>query len=534
MRCVEDPKRAMSGRRGASCRAAACAAVLLAVSGCTTVGPKFATPHTAVRDGWRTNGSSQLVSRAPADTRWWMQFDDRVLDRLVDLAYRQNLTLQVAGLRIVESRARLAFATGLKWPQVQVAQGSVTGVGLSRNAPNTSNLPGLDRHYVDYQVGFDAVWELDFWGKYRRGVESEAATLLATVADYQSALVTLTAEVARTYVAIRTLEVLIDEAQANVKVQEQGLLIAQSRFQNGATSELDVIQATTLLESTRATIPQLQGSLQQARNALSTLLGQPTGTVEELLEGRRGIPGPPAQVAVSVPAEMLRRRPDIRAAELAAAAQCARIGVAKADLYPSFTLFGTLGFQASTAGGGNHRLLSGDNVFYNIGPRISWPFFNYGRIENSVRIEDARFQQLLVGYREAVLRAAQEVDDAIAGFLNAQEAAAAQERSVVSARRAVELAFVQYREGATDFQRVLDAERSLLAQQNALTQSSSSVTTNVIALFKALGGGWEWAQGEAILPAGTIDEMKARTNWGDLLSQPARQEAKESPQSVKQ
>jgi len=208
--------------------------------------------------------------------------------------------------------------------------------------------------------------------------------------------------------------------------------------------------------------------------------------------------------------------------------------VAKADLYPSFTLFGTLGFQASTAGGGNHRLLSGDNVFYNIGPRISWPFFNYGRIENSVRIEDARFQQLLVGYREAVLRAAQEVDDAIAGFLNAQEAAAAQERSVVSARRAVELAFVQYREGATDFQRVLDAERSLLAQQNALTQSSSSVTTNVIALFKALGGGWEWAQGEAILPAGTIDEMKARTNWGDLLSQPARQEAKESPQSVKQ
>jgi outer membrane protein TolC len=231
---------------------------------------------------------------------------------------------------------------------------------------------------------------------------------------------------------------------------------------------------------------------------------------------------------------MLRRRPDVRSAELLAAAQCARIGVAKADLYPSFTLSGAIGFQASTSGGAANRLLSADNIFYSIGPRITWPFFNYGRIKNSVRVEDARFQQLLVGYRDTVLKALQEVEDAIAGFFNAQQAAAFQERSVTAARRSVELALVQYREGATDFQRVLEAERSLLSAQNALTQTSSAVTTNVVALFKALGGGWEWAQGEPILPASTIEEMRARTDWGGMLSQPARQEARESPQPVKQ
>jgi NodT family efflux transporter outer membrane factor (OMF) lipoprotein len=413
-------------------------------------------------------------------------------------------------------------------------RGSATAVGLSENAANTSSIPGLDRHYVDYQAGFDAVWEVDFWGKYRRSVEAEEANLLASVADYQSALVALAAEVARTYVAIRTFEVLVEEAQANVRLQEQGLQIAESRFRNGATSELDVIQAQTLLESTRATIPQQQNGLQQARNALATLLGQPPGSVDGLLQGRRGVPKPPAEVAVSVPAEMLRRRPDIRAAELVAAAQCARVGVTKAELYPSFTLFGAIGFQASTSGGATNRFFSPGNVFYNIGPRITWPFFNYGRIENSVRVEDARFQQLLVGYRDTVLRAVQEVEDAIAGFLNSQEAAIFQQRSVTAARRSVEIAIVQYREGAADFQRVLDAERSLLQQQNALTQTSSSVTTSVIALFKALGGGWEWAQGAPILPAGMIDEMKARTNWGDLLSGPAARRAKENPQPVTQ
>jgi len=231
--------------------------------------------------------------------------------------------------------------------------------------------------------------------------------------------------------------VLIEQAQQNVQLQEEGLRIADSHFRNGATSELDVTQAATLLESTRASVPQLQVGAQQARNALSTLLGRPSGTFDALLAGRKDIPNTPAKVAVSVPAEMLRRRPDIRSAEFNAAAQCARIGVAKAELYPSFSLVGTIGLTAGTGGVATSNLFSTDSLFYAVGPRINWPFFNYGRLKNGVRVQDARFQQLLVNYRDTVLKAAQEVEDALAGFLNARDAVVFQERAVAAARRSV-------------------------------------------------------------------------------------------------
>jgi NodT family efflux transporter outer membrane factor (OMF) lipoprotein len=409
---------------------------------------------------------------------------------------------------------------------LQVATGSVTAVGIGENAANSST---LQRNYVDYQVGFDALWELDFWGKYRRGVEAGAANLLASVADYQSALVSLTAEVARTYVVIRTFEVLIELAQENARLQEEGLRIAESRFRNGATSELDVAQAATLLESTRASIPRLEIGLAQARNALSTLLGQPTSSVETLLAGPKQIPKAPESVAVGVPAEMLRRRPDVRSAELFAAAQCARIGVAEAELYPSFTLAGSIGLQASSVGSPSSNLFSAGSLFYSIGPRIVFPFLNYGRLKNGVRVEDARFQQLLVNYQNTVLRAGQEVADALAGLINSQKAMAFEQASVKSAQRAVEIALVQYREGAVDYQRVLDAQRTLLQQQNNLATTNSLIATNVVALYKALGGGWEVRQGQPFVSDPMQTEMKNRTGWGDMLSEPREQETLNSP-----
>jgi len=365
-------------------------------------------------------------------------------------------------------------------------------------------------------------------------VEAETAGLLASVADYNDALVSLTAEVARTYVTIRTFEELIAQAQGNTKIQEESLKIAESRFRNGATSELDPTQAATLLASTQASVPQLQIGLQQAHNALCTLLGQPIGTVDPLLAGRKEVPKAPEKVAVGVPAEMLRRRWDIRSAELNAAAQCARIGIAKADLYPSFSLLGTFGLEASTGKSASRNLFLADSIFYRAGPRINWPFLNYGRITNSVRVEDARFQQSLVSYRDVVLRAAQEVEDALSGFLNSQQALTFEQSAVTSALRSVQLALVEYREGAADYQRVLDAQRSLLQQQNSLTQTSSSVATNLIALYKALGGGWELRQGQAVVPEQTLKEMKARTDWGDLLSQPRAPETAKPPPPGKQ
>lgn len=499
--------------------------VALSLGGCTTVGPDFKRPEVPLTENWGPKGDPRIAAQTAADSQWWKTFNDPALDRLVELAYKQNLPLQVAGLRIVEARARLGVATGQQYPQVQAAFGSVTAQKLSGAVVNVA---GLDSTFVDYQVGFDAVWEVDFWGKYRRGVQAQSDNVLASVADYYTALVSLTAETARTYTVIRTFEVLIDQARENERIQQEGLQIADSRFRNGATSELDVTQAATLLESTRATIPQLQAGLQQARNALSTLLGQPPGMLDELLAGNRQIPQAPALVAVGMPAELLRRRPDIRSAELTAAAQCARIGVAKADLYPSFALFGSIGLQATTGAGTTFGLA--DSLFYSLGPQIRWPFFQYGRVKNQVRVEDARFQQLLVGYHNAVLQAAQEVEDALAGYLNAQETAVFQQRAVQAAQRSVELAVVQYREGAVDYQRVLDAERSLLQQQNNLVQARSSVATSLIALYKALGGGWESRQDQPAVPQPTLDEMKQRTNWGEMLTQPSKPETKKSPE----
>jgi NodT family efflux transporter outer membrane factor (OMF) lipoprotein len=504
--------------------------VLLASSGCA-VGPTFTAPQAPLTSSWRAAGDPRVSSQGAVNHTWWKAFEDPALDRLIVLAQRENLPLQIAGLRIVEARAQYGVATGRRFPETQALFASGMAVGLTEQV---SRYTGLPRNLLQYQLGFDAAWELDFWGKYRRGVEAEAAALLSTVADYDAALVSLTAEVARTYVAIRTAEVLIKLAEDNARIQEEGLGIAKARFQAGATSELDPTQATTLLESTRASIPQLHIGLQQARNAMSRLLGQPAGSVDGLLAGPKQLPRPPAKVAVGVPAEMLRRRPDIRSAELAAAAQCARIGVAKADLYPSFSILGTIGLRALSKGASSSNLFSTSSVFYSVGPSINWPFLNYGRLTNGVRVEDARFQELLVGYRETVLKATQEVEDALAVFLNAQHAMVYEQNAVTSAQRAVELALVQYREGAMDYQRVLDAERSLLQEQNSLVRTSSDVSTSLIALYKALGGGWELRQGQPVVPAEMQREMKERTRWGDLLSEPRAPETTSAPPAGKQ
>ncbi len=484
------------------------------------VGPNYCRPAAPAADQWIDASDSALNTGPTNDAAWWRTFNDPVLDSLVTSAYQQNLNLRVAGLRILEARARLGVSVGGQFPQQQEVFGSATDKGLSQNAANSY---GADRYFWDYQLGFDAAWELDFWGKFRRDVEAAHAEWLASVADYEDVIVSLAAEVARTYTVIRTFEVLIELTNENAKLQEEGLTIAESRFRNGVTTELDVTQARTLLESTRASIPQLQARLQQAQNALSTLLGQATGDIQASLNERKGIPEAPMEVAVSLPAELLRRRPDIRSAELAAIAQCARIGIAEADLYPSFSLFGEIGFQSSSRGGiqSNYAdfddLLNNDSFFYSWGPGFQWPVFQYGRIENNVRIQDSRYQQLLVNYQNTVLRAAQEVEDTLTGFLRAQEAKVFEQNSVQAAQRSVEIALAQYREGAVDYQRVLDTQRALLQEENNLAQTRASIATNLIALYKALGGGWELRQSQPILSENMQAEMQKRTDWGRLL-----------------
>ena len=489
------------------------------LTGCA-VGPEYARPPVKLEADWSTRSDSLLAQDATADSAWWHVFADPTLDQLVQLAYHQNLPLQIAGVRIMEARAQLGIAVGNQYPQVQAVLASATGVQLSKHAANSVL---ADHNYWDYQVGFDALWEIDFWRKFHREVRAATESYLATVADYDDALVSLTAEVARTYATVRTFEVLLAQANENAALQAEGLRIADSRFRHGATSELDVAQARTLLENTRSTIPQLELGLKQSQNALCTLLALPSGSLDAMLQGGKGIPAPPLQAGITLPAEMLRRRPDIRSAELTAAAQSERIGAAKADLYPSFSLFGTIGTQTSSGGGalsGNSKfsnLFGAGSIFYAFGPRLIWPIFNYGRITNNVRVQDARFEQLLLNYQNTVIRAAQEVEDGLTGYLKSQEATLYAQNAVNGAQRAVDLAFIQYREGAVDFQRVLDAQRSLLQEQNALAQNRSSVATNLISLYKSLGGGWEIREGQPFVPDSVRIQMQDRTNWGNTF-----------------
>jgi NodT family efflux transporter outer membrane factor (OMF) lipoprotein len=361
--------------------------------------------------------------------------------------------------------------------------------------------------------------------------------LETTIASYDDILVTLTAEVARTYSIFRTLETLRVIAGDNVKIQEESLRIVETRFKEGDITELDVQQAKSLLQDTKATIPRIQVDLRQSKNGLAILLGMLPGELDDILKTSKPIPTTPSEVGVGIPTELLRRRPDIRLAERQLAAQSALIGVAKADLYPHFSLFGSIGLQTSNAdltsagfpGGSSFSdLWASDSVYFMGGPAISWNIFNYGRVKNRVRVQDARFQQLVVNYQDTVLKAAQEVEDAMVAFLRSRDEVKFLAESVKAATRAVELSMIQYEEGLVDYQRVLDTQRSQSQSQNLFTEAQGSVVLNFIALFKALGGGWQIREGKEFVPEETLKTMQERTDWGNLLT-PTRSDIPPDP-----
>jgi len=501
----------------------------LLFTGCA-VGPDYIRPDAPKPQKWLEE-KDPLIKSEPADFgRWWTVFNDPVLDTLVEMASQQNLSLRIAGIRILEARAQVGIATGDLYPQSQSVGGSYSYTDVSKNAANSQ--PGADFHYGDMELGFDAAWELDFWGKFRRAVQSDIGKLEASIASYDDLLVTLTAEVVRTYVFIRTQEELLGIARENVNIQEQSLQITETRFNEGDVTELDVQQARALLRDTQATIPRLQAGLRQSKNGLAILLGMLPGELTDILEAPKPIPAVPGEVSVGVPSELLRRRPDIRLAERQLAAQSALIGVAKADLYPHFSLFGSIGLRSSDAavtaagfpGGSSFGdLWNSDSIEFFGGPGITWDIFNYGRIKNRVRVQDARFQQLVVNYQNTVLKAAQETEDAMVAFLRSQDEVKFLSESVKAAQRSVDLSMIQYREGLVDYQRVLDTQRFQSQEQNLLTQTKGSVVLNFIAMFKALGGGWQIREGRDFVPEETRKKMQQRTDWGNLLT-PAKLE----------
>jgi NodT family efflux transporter outer membrane factor (OMF) lipoprotein len=479
------------------------------------VGPDYQTPEAQVAERWSQALEAAVVAGTGDLESWWENFDDPILNELIDKAYSQNLGLQIAGLRVYEARALLGFTTGNLYPQSQSLGGSAATIEISENADPINSLPpGLyDGEFDRYGTNLDAAWELDFWGRFRRGLESADANLAASVAGYDDFLVTLTGEVATAYVLLRTLDERLAYAESNVAIQARSLEIADVRFRNGQVTELDVQLSRALLGNTRSNIPTLHMGIRQTRLALSVLLGMPPGDLLDIVGGPGVIPDTPQTIALGAPADLLRRRPDIRQAELVAAAQSARIGIAEAAKYPSFTLIGTVGYAAESSG---DLFESGSDL--NLGAfSFNWDFLNYGRLRNNVRIEDARFQQAATAYQNTVLNAAREVESSMTGYLRERERVAALRVSVDASRRAVDLAQTQYRDGVINYTLVLDAQQFLLRNEDQLTSARGEVARNLIATYKALGGGWQMRQGHSLISEGAKQDMRQRTNWGKLL-----------------
>ncbi|MEO6677847.1 MAG: TolC family protein, partial [Pseudomonas sp.] len=361
--------------------------------------------------------------------------------------------------------------------------------------------------------GFDVGWELDFWGRFSRAIESSDASYFAAQANYEDVLVLLRAQVADTYFSLRTTEARLRVARDNTRQQKRSLDITRKLFNSGQTAELDLQQARTQYLGTLASIPNLEDQLHRTRNALSVLTGQAPGDLPQVTENQELIPLLDRAVLQDVPANLLLRRPDVRAAELNVAAQSALIGVAVSDFYPSLTLLGSIVWTASSVGNTPNNL---DVVG---GPSLRWNLFDHGQISNNVRVQDARLQQLIESYRDTVRQAAQEADDAAGGLSNALERERILRHAEVAAKRSLVLARAQYTEGFSDFQRVLDAQRVLLEQQDNYLVSRANAVSNLIALYKALGGGWYAAQ--PILDHATRKQMETRTDWDGLLDEAA-------------
>ena len=499
---------------------------VLVLAGCVKVGPDFNLPEAQVRQQWIEAGALEGQT-APVDYRmWWKVFRDPVLDMLVQTAYKQNIPLRVAGARVFEARARLGMAIGDQYPQVQQVGGSAESIRESERAPSAPQraVSSGDYQYYQVQAAMAAVWEIDFWGKFRSAVASDNALFLGSIAAYDNALVSLTADVARTYVTIRTIEENLRITQKNVELQKESLRIARARFDAGAGNGLDVDQAITLLRTTESDVPLIEAFLQQAQNALCILLGMPPGNLDRLMDKVNAIPQAPLEVAAGIPADLLRRRPDIRQAELQAAAQCARIGVAKSDLYPAFSLNGAFGFLSSDVGSFSlSDVTNWSSRYYSVGPSFTWNIFNYGQVTNNVRVQDARFQELIFRYQNTVLRAQQEVEDALTAFLQAQKSLTRRAQAVAAAQKTADLAMIQYQSGATNYTTVISAQQLLLVNQTNLAVAQGDLPQALIALYRALGGGWELREGNPYLPTAVTSAMDERTNWGDLLEPAAVQ-----------
>jgi len=469
---------------------------LVTAAGCA-VGPDYRRPETEVPKTWDGQKvvteaqTSQTKTEPVALVAWWNSFNDPTLSALVEMAVRANLDLRQAEARIRQARAALGVAGAPLWPGLnasavyQRSQSSSVTAGTAGAAPSLAATAGLRELF---QVGLDASWELDIFGGTRRNIEAAGADLRAAVEDRRDVLVTMVGEVGNTYLNLRGFQQQLDIAHKNLAAQRHTADITRRRFEAGFVGALDVANINAQVATTQSQIPVLESSARAAVYSLGVLLGREPAAMEKDLARQAPIPSTPPEIPVGLPSDLLRRRPDIRRTEAQLHAATARIGVATADLFPKFSLTGSFGFSSNDLTKLGNLASS---KFWAFGPTITWPIFAGGRIMWNIQVQDALTEQALLAYKKTVLTALKDVETALVAYAKEQEHRKALSEAVVNNRRAVDLAMRLYIAGKTDFLNVLTAQLNLYTSENALVQSTAAVDTNLVALYKALGGGWE-------------------------------------------
>lgn len=470
----------------------ACVVAFLLLAGCS-VGPDYQRPDISASTAWQEGRQKGVDGQTAELAHWWQEFNDPLLNSLVERAVKSNLDLRIAEARIREARATLDVTTAGYWPSLN-SSGSYTRNRASENAvgapgqgavvaPTGARQPAQDF----FKTGFDSVWEIDVFGGTRRRVEAAQASVEASVEDRRDVLVTLLGDVAKNYIDLRGFQRRLDVARANLKAQQESLDLTRVRFDAGLASDLEVAQSEGQVNGTAAQIPTLQSGLKQAAYRLDVLLGAQPGTLASELAKELPVPALPPQAHVGLPVDLLRRRPDIRRAERQLAAATAQIGAATADLYPKFSLAGAFGLQSVSAS----DWFSAPSRFWSIGPTITWPVFDAGKIRANIEIRNAQQEQALRLYEKSVLSAFEDVENALVNYGNEQTRYRSLLDAVAANRRALQMADELYRQGLVAFLNVLDAQRTLYLSESDLAQSEAVMASNLVALYKALGGGWQ-------------------------------------------
>jgi multidrug efflux system outer membrane protein len=465
--------------------------VLCLLQGCA-VGPNYHRPQAAVPPQWTTTATRGTAPGVePQTDLWWKSFQDAELDSLIQRAVKANYDLKLATARVIEERAAKGVAKADFYPQI-----SASALGTHFRQFTIAPIPNKSTGTVtptpfsfetnDYQGLFDAAWEIDIFGRIRRSVEAARGDLAASEQDRRNVLITLLGDIGQNYANLRGFQLRLTIAEQNITVAEEALKLTKALVQGGQASERDVAQAQAQLESVRSQVPALQSNIAVAAHRLAVLLGEQPGALDGELVSRAPVPVAPPQIPVGLPTDLLERRPDIQRAEAELAAATARIGQAKADYFPRLMLLGTAGRQATQL----HDLTAGLGNIFSVGPSLSVPLFTGGRIRANVAIQEARTKEAFDTFQSTVLTSLEETEDALTTYANEQDRRDRLDAAVHASQTALDLAEVQYRAGLADFLTVLDSERDLYTNQDLLAQSQTAIATDLVSLYKALGGGW--------------------------------------------